>query len=64
MLRIKTKAGLLTDDIIEVYSNDGTEFSAASVAVYHKDYSSSMVVGSVERYMLFCEINTFELAVL
>ena len=59
VLRIKTKDGLLTDHVTEIYSNDGSGFGAASVAVFHKG-TSSMLIGSIERDMMFCEIKIFE----
>ena len=56
VLRIKTKDGLLTE-VTEVYSNDGSQFNVSTVAVYHRD-TSAMLVGSIDRSMLYCQIKT------
>ena len=55
MLRIRTDNGLLTD-ITEIYSNDGSEHEASSVAVYHKK-TAGMLIGSVDAELLFCKVN-------
>lgn len=57
VLRIKTtENGLLTDDVTEVYLNDGSEMHASSLAVYHAP-TSAILIGSVDKHALFCKIN-------
>jgi len=42
------------EKIEEIYANDGTELSGASVAVV---YGKAMLVGSVTSHALYCELS-------
>ncbi|GMR41270.1 hypothetical protein PMAYCL1PPCAC_11465, partial [Pristionchus mayeri] len=53
ILRIKYDDGYKTAAVTEPYSNDGKEASASSVAVV---YNNQMLIGTVCRILLHCEI--------
>lgn len=53
VLKIKTNGGLLTDDVKEVYVNNGDVISASSVAWRHK---KGLLIGSVCHNTVYCKI--------
>jgi len=53
VLHVKMSADGQAEKIDEVYSNDGSEISASSVAVV---YGKAMLVGSVASHAIYCEL--------
>jgi len=52
---VKMSAEGQAEKIEEMYSNDGSEIPASSVAVV---YGKAMLVGSVASHAIYCEVRT------
>ena len=55
VVRLSTKAGLLTEDFVEVYVDDGKVISASSVALYH---NGNLLIGSMSHSAVHCKVKT------